>query len=251
MTQPYSQIPTGTLSGEPIMSGYQEAIDRQKYRGIASLTHDNKTLTFRTNPNSVTWSYKLNTVVENTAGGRVIQILSTSMEDLRVVIECGMGGWDYAMKVARFMRDMMINQKGKGGTPGTFRYTTRGWDLNVYALNIPFQDRVTETTREIELNFKIQEDVSGVLTKQTISTELSRLRDGIGFTRSAFNTGSGVRGDGTEAPVILSAPDLGGTLTMAEIPSTQPYGDPVLGTINSFQSQIRNAVGSVGGVLGR
>ena len=248
MTSAYSIIPTGTLSGEPILPGYQKAIDRQRYRGIASLTHGNKSLTFRTNPNSIMWSYSLNTAVENTWGGRVVQILSTSMEDLKVVIECGMGGWDYAMKVARFMRDMMVDQRN--GEPGTFQYTTRGWNLSVFALNIPFQDRITETTREIELNFKIQEDVSGTLTRQTISTELSKLRNGIGFSHNALNTGSGVRGDGTEAPIILAQPDIGGTLTTAEIPSTQPYGDPVMGAINNFGTQIKSAVGSLGGVFG-
>jgi hypothetical protein len=171
------------------------------------------------------------------------------MEDLRVVIECGIGGWEYAMKVARFMRDMMVDQRN--GEPGTFQYTTRGWHLNVYALNIPFQDRVTETTREIELNFKIQEDVSGTLTKQTISTELSRLKDGIGFSHNAFNTGAGVRGDGTESPIILTAPDIGGTLTTAEIPSTQPYGKAVMGVANNLGTTIKSVVGSLGTVLGR
>ena len=34
--------------------------------GIASITHQGKTLRFRTNPNSITWEYNLKTNVEET-----------------------------------------------------------------------------------------------------------------------------------------------------------------------------------------
>lgn len=221
MTSAYVNIPTGSITNAPILDGYQKALDRQKFRGIATLSHGNKSLTFRTNPNSVMWSYKLNTAVENTYGGRVVQILSTAMEDLKVVIECGLGGWNYAMKVAQFMRDMMIDQRG--GEPGKFIYTTRGWDLDVYAVSIPFQDRVTETTREISLSFKIQEDVSGTLTKQTIRAELAKIKKGIGFSHNQFNTGTGALNDGTTAPFIYAQPNITETLTKAAIPAIDPF----------------------------
>lgn len=217
----FLNTPTGGIHNQNIVDNYQTVLSRQKYRGVASLTHGTKRLVFRTSPNSVMWSYKLNTSVENTYGGRVVQILSTSMEDLRIVIECGIGGWSYAMQVAEFMRDMMVDQRD--GTPGLFVYTTRQWHMKVFAVSIPFQDRVTETTREIELNFKIQEDVSGVITKQTVSAELLKLQDGIGFRHTQFNTGTGVLNDGTTSPVILSPPNVVETLTMAEVPTTNPW----------------------------
>lgn len=242
MTSAYVNTPTGSITNAPILEGYQEALNRQKFRGIATLSHGNRSITFRTNPNSVMWSYKLNTAVENTYGGRVVQILSTTMEDLKVVIECGLGGWNYAVKVAQFMRDMMIDQRG--GEPGRFVYTTRGWDLDVYAVSIPFQDRITETTREITLTFRIQDDVSGKLTKQTISAELLKLRDGIGFQHNQFNTGTGALNDGTTAPFIYSAPNLVETMTTSAIPGINPFavsnGVPGLNTFTS----------GLGGILG-
>jgi hypothetical protein len=248
MTSPYFNRPTGSLSNESPMAGQQQALSRQKFRGIASLTHGNKTLVFRTNPNSVMWSYKLNTQVENTYGGRVVQILSTAMEDLKIVIECGLGGWDYAMRVAQFMRNMMIDQRGSGG-PGTFRYTTRGWEMKVYAVSIPFQDQVTETTRQIELNFKIQEDISGVITQQTISAELARLQDRIGFSHNQFNTGTGVVGDGTTAPLISELVDTGQTLVTSVVPAIDPYARSIgVPGLNLFG--LGNSVSRIAGSLG-
>lgn len=256
MTTPidYAGTPTGSLNGAPILGNYQQVISRQSYRGIASLTHGSKYIVFRTNPNSVMWSYKLNTMVENTYGGRVIQVLSTSMEDLRVVIECGMGGWEYAMKVAEFMRNMLVDQR-QNGEPGTFNYTTRGWNLKVYAVNVPFQDAVTETTREIQLDFKIQEDVSGVLTSQTISAELNRLKMGIGFKHSQFNTGAGAAGTTDQPPIIYEpTPGIVQTLTPAEIPAVDPFAAAVG---NQFSANpLANIPGLsnipiIGGILGR
>lgn len=230
----FLNTPTGGINNQNIFGNYNKALSRQKYRGIASLTHGSNTLTFRTNPNSIMWSYKLNTAVENTYGGRVVQILSTAMEDLKVVIECGLGGWDYSMKVAEFMRNMMVDQRN--GEPGLFSYTTRRWHMKVFAVSIPFQDRVTETTREIELSFKIQEDVSGVITRQTVSAELAKIQDGIGFSHNQFNTGTGSLNDGTTSPVWLNATDLVGTVTTGEIPNINPYAQQVGSVYNAAKS---------------
>ena len=230
----YLNNPTGGIYGQPVADNYNLALERQQYRGIASLTHGNNSITFRTNPNSINWSYKLNTSVENTYGGRVVQILSTAMEDLKVIIECGIGGWDYAMQVATFMRNMMVDQRN--GQPGVFSYTTRQWLMNVFAVSIPFQDQVTATTREIELNFKIQEDISGMITQQTVSAELAKIQDGIGFSHNQFNTGTGVAGDGTTSPTWLNPVSAAQTLTTAAIPGTNPFSQQLGKVFSSAQS---------------
>lgn len=160
-------------------------------RGVASLQFNGRTLRFRTNPNEIWWSYSLITAVENTYGGRVVQILGARIEDLVVTVECGRGGWPYLRYIVNFMRDMINDQRK--GEPGLFSYTTRNWYLKVFALSVPFQDSVTATTREIELRFKVQEDVSGVQTSLAISNELARLQDGIGFKKGPYNSGNGGR----------------------------------------------------------
>lgn len=161
------------------------ALGNNPDRGIATLEFGGKILRFRTSPNEVWWSYKLLTHVENTYGGRVVQILGTRIEDLTVTVECGRGGWNYLVQIVNFMRDMINNQRQ--GKPGIFTYTTRGWQLKVYAVSVPFQDTVTAITREIELRFKVYEDVSGVQSSMALRSELARLQDGIGYTRNKYN----------------------------------------------------------------
>lgn len=155
-------------------------------RGIASLEFGGRTLRFRTNPNAIWWNYSLITNVDNTYGGRVVQILGARMDDLIVTVDCGNGGWAYQRQVIGFMRDMINDQRK--GDPGVFTYTTRNWRMKVFALSVPFQDTVSAVTREMELRFKIQEDVSGVQTSIALASELNRLKDGIGFRKSPYNT---------------------------------------------------------------
>jgi hypothetical protein len=145
--------------------------------GICSLSFQNRTFRFRTNPNTIWWTYELIKATEDTYGGRVIQLLGTKLGDLKVTVECGNGGWAYLMSVVLWLRDLLNDQR-QGGT-ATFLYTTRNWQLNVYAMTIPMMDKVEATTREIELNFKIQEDVSGILSRLTLDTELSKLQQGV------------------------------------------------------------------------
>ena len=155
-------------------------------RGIASLYHPEVgTLRFRSNPKEFNWSYTLNKRIDQTYGGRVIQLLGTRIDDFTFTADCGSGRWAYMNKVAKFMRDVMISQRG--GVPATFEYTTRGWKFNAYVVSIPFADAVEEVLREFEITLKVQEDVSGIMSRNTLVAELRRLQDGIAFRRSRYN----------------------------------------------------------------
>lgn len=146
-------------------------------RGLCSLSYGGRVFRFRTNPNEIWWTYELITKVEQTYGGRVVQLLGTKLGDLTIKVEAGKGGWDYLMKTVMFLRDMLSDQRG--GQSATFEYTTRNWKMNVYAMNIPFQDEVSATVREMSLSFKIQEDVNGVVSSATLNAELAKLQNGI------------------------------------------------------------------------
>lgn len=155
-------------------------------KGIASLHHpDVGSLRFRTNPNEFSWTYTLNKRIDQTYGGRVVQLLGTKIDDFTFKADCGGGRWAYMNKVAKFMRDVMIAQRN--GAPATFEYTTRGWKLNCYISSIPFQDSIEEIRREFEVQCKVQEDVSGVMSKNSLSAELRQLQDGINFKRGKYN----------------------------------------------------------------
>ncbi len=207
----------------------QQTNTPQTSRGICSLNHPTAgSFQFRTNPNEITWSYRLNTKVENTYGGRVVQILSTNIDDLTVKVDCGRGGYPYLMKVCNYFRDLLVEQRK--GEPATFRYTTRGWHMNVYAVSIPFQDQVDATVRELPLSFKVQEDVSGVVSGQTLAAELKKVHDGIGFRLNEYNNPSGGSvGSGGE-PQVVSL--IGSMVTYPAMVPGPNY--PGLGNIMSF-----------------
>jgi len=158
-------------------------------RGIASLRHPGvnggAALRFRCNPKEFNWSYTLNKRIDQTYGGRVIQLLGTRIDDFTFKADSGLGRWGYLNQVAKFMRDVMITQRN--GIPATFEYTTRGWKFNAYVVSVPFADAVEEVLREFEIGLKVQEDVSGLMSRNTLQAELRRLQDGIGFRRSKYN----------------------------------------------------------------
>jgi len=172
----------------------QSAPLRAGERGIASMHHpDVGSLRFRTNPNEFNWNYTINKRIDNTYGGRVVQLLGTKIDDFTFKADCGSkkplsgrpGGWDYMNKVAKFMRDVMVTQRN--GTPATFEYTTRGWKLNCFVVSVPFQDAIEEVKREFTVTCKVQEDVSGVMSKNTLDAELRRLQDGVNYSRGKYN----------------------------------------------------------------
>jgi hypothetical protein len=67
-----------------------------------------------------------------------------------------------------------------------------------------------------------------------MSAELAKLKDGIGFKRSQFNSGSGTLRDGTTAPTIVSPPDILETLTTAEVPGLDPFARNLDNATNLF-----------------
>lgn len=171
---------TGKFSFPQVSKGLEPGV-----HGIASLSHKGRTFRFRTNPNSFNWTYTLNKHIDQTYGGRVIQLLSTKIDDFVVEADCGGGRWRYANAIALFLRDIMIEQRD--GEPATFEYTTRGWKLNVFVVSMPFEDAITEVLRTFSIQMKVQEDVSGVMTKNSLRAELRRLQNGLQFQRNEYN----------------------------------------------------------------
>ena len=197
--------------------------------GLCTLSHGGRSFKFRTNPNEIWWSYELITHIDQTYGGRVVQLLGTRLGDLTVKVECGRGGWPYFMQVISYLRDVISDQRG--GSTATFEYTTRNWKLNVYAMNAPFADEVTATVREVELNFKIQEDVNGVVSAATLNGELARLQDGIyrpgQKIHNQYNDYSATNGG---RPLTATSPALSG--------SGGPGGYSPSGIVNQVDSQL-------------
>ena len=89
-------------------------------------------------------------------------------------------------QAAEFFRDMLFDQR-EGGLPGTFTYPGRGWDMKVYALQFPYKDRWDDVRREFTMEFKVQEDVSGVISSNSIALELAKIKQGVGYSRNEYN----------------------------------------------------------------
>lgn len=214
-------------------------------KGIASLSHPEVgTLRFRSNPKEFNWSYTLTKRIDQTYGGRVIQLLGTRIDDFSFKADCGAGRWEYMNKVATFMRDIMIRQRG--GKPATFEYTTRGWKFNAYVVAIPFADAVEEVLREFEVSLKVQEDVTGVMSKNTLSTELRRLQDGLGFRRSKYN--DPLYPDNQSG---IPTPDMGPigdilTTSVNVVQNFLPNGLPINNAVAQASNLMENLVGNGG-----
>lgn len=199
--------------------------------GLCTLTFQDRIFTFRTNPNSIWWNYELITHTEETYGGRVVQILGTKLGDLSIKVECGNGGWDYLMMVVDYLRNLLTDQRN--GQTAQFAYTSRGWLLSVYAMTIPYGDQVTATTREIELNFKIQQDISGLLSQLSLDVEFANLADGIytltspgQLPHNQYNDPSGIAGN---VSTLLTDPENPSGPTYDQSQPINTVDDDVLG----------------------
>lgn len=164
--------------------------------GTFEISHSGKTFRFRVDPNSVRYTYNLNTKVEATYGGQVVQILSVNLGDLIVQADSGAGRWEYFQQLTQFCRDLMFYQKDTG-EPATVIYPLKGWELKVYLVSLPYSDSVGNVKYPFTLRFRIQEDVSGVVSSDSMTSELNKVRDGIGYERNDYNYPiGGVEGTG-------------------------------------------------------
>lgn len=208
--------------------------------GVATLTHGSNVLRFRTNPNSIKWTYTLNTHVEETYGGRVVQILSTKIENLTVTADSGRGGWPYLYQVATFFRDLLNDQRD--GAAAIFNYPGRNYVLKVYASAFPFKDAYDDVPKEFTMSFKVQEDVSGIVTSDTLQAELQVFQGGIGFERTEginYFSGGGSNSTGTDLEPWQGTNPGSTTAPGATAPGATP-GSPdtssVLGAANGSGS---------------
>ena len=176
--------------------------------GVAIITGGPNDFHFRIDPNLITWQYKLNTHVDETYGGKVIQLLSVSITNLTIQSDSGRGGRDYLKKVITFTRDLLLWQKENPDKVVKFVYSPRGYNFTVHLTGLSMSDSLDNITFPYSFNFNVNEDVSGIATDKVMSAELARLQEGVGFKLSKYV------GDGTLDPL--------GTGISATAPSPMP-----------------------------
>lgn len=154
---------------------------------LASIRGGPYDFTFRTNPSRISWSHELKTNVENTYGGRVVQILGASIGGLTVGAEGGMGRDGYLREVLKFALALTKWQK-VNEKPVTFYYPPENFVFDVFLQGFTFNDEVNNVVFPYSFNFLVQEDVSGVALSKTITEEFKGLKSGIGFNRESAYT---------------------------------------------------------------
>ena len=178
--------------------------------GVGVITGGPSDFHFRIDPNLITWQYRLNTHVDETYGGKVIQLLSISIVNLTIQADSGSGGRPYLHDVViPFARDLLLWQKNNPDKVVSFVYPPRGFNFAVHMTQVNFSDSLDNVTFPYSFNFNVNEDVSGIATDKVMSVELAKLQEGIGFKLSTYV------GDGTVGPAT------GGT-TSTIVPSNMP-----------------------------
>ena len=151
----------------------------------ATLSGGPRDFNFRVDPNGISYGYQLNTSSQDTYAGSVVQILGTSITSLTINAEAGRGRSEYLKKVLLYCRDLVKWQKEKE-KPVTFRFPSQGLVLDVFLRSFTLQDTANNPSYPYSLLFDVQEDVSGILLKDSLVEELERLKEGVGYDNESI-----------------------------------------------------------------
>jgi hypothetical protein len=134
-----------------------------------------------------------------TVGGKIVQVYGTSISDLTIVGEFGVGGWQQQEKFLAQIKAMANTQalasrvSRSQREPSRFVYPPRGWDFLVYLKSFgnPEGSRSIRHAPEIfnpkwQLTLFIVEDNSGI-KRVAQDAYIARLAKGIGWKRTRYN----------------------------------------------------------------
>lgn len=182
--------------------------------GFASLGFEGgPSLTFRIDPDSIEWNFKINTTVINTVAGRVVQVLGATLSDMTVSGHYGqarnMGSdgesWKLAETFANKIREIQEYQSrdatvhGKMHVPATFNYSPKNWRFQVYvkALADSRGGSVAHQSGRFSYDYALTLFVVDVISddlhiltgakKDAVDKYLARISDGIGWHFSQYN----------------------------------------------------------------
>lgn len=227
------------------------------------------------NPSQITVDYSVDTAVINTVGGRVVQVYGTTLGDMTVQ---GLYGVDRSTpqeswQIAEAFQNqvaIMINKQGARPTiaqlngtdptpmlpPLRFTYTdpTHSWDYNVYVKSFKDINNPEATVEHVTgkysygytLTLFIVQDNTGQLAKVAQDQFISRLSDGLGWQRTAYNGQMTIADlqnyltknspDGTIHGLILQEFQ---TASQGQVPTPGSATNPVpggAGTLNDVQT---------------
>jgi len=176
---------------------------------------------FRLNPNSIQWNFQVNTFVQPTVGGRVVQVTGATLGDITLLgsygeVKAGQTSesqvsWELAEQFLTRIRAIMEKQTAdatvyeKMQAPPVFNLPLKGWRFSVYIKSIqdPKGGSITHSpdhfSHEYQMTLFIVEDLSQSVVKvgkngvvgekkqEAINNYISRLSDGVGWVASKYN----------------------------------------------------------------
>lgn len=152
---------------------------------------------FRAGPDEVRWDFRMKVKEQKTLGGKVVQILGTTLGDLTVTGLFGTGAkgdevntnWEEQMRFReRVIHWARRTEKNVGGQPIRFLYPPRNWDFHVYIKALTPIDLANENTApRWALTLLPDDEGSRTLTRLTTDIYIKRLMDGVGWKQSDYN----------------------------------------------------------------
>jgi hypothetical protein len=171
---------------------------------------------FRIDPDSVSWSFKMKVADRPTVGGKVVQVLGTSLGDMTVTGRFGNGdralgdveGWqEQARFLAQVKAWVQEALDSSGARTLRFVYPPRRWDFRVLikAYNAPdggpaVRHDQADFNPGWQLVLFIVEDVAGRVVSGIQDLYIQRLMAGIGWRQSAYNGPTQEQVDATLEP---------------------------------------------------
>ncbi len=182
--------------------------------GFASLGFDDgPSITFRVDPESVEWGFKINTTVIPTVAGRVVQVLGATLSDMTVTgkygqnVKAGLDGqsWKQAEAFAKKIQEIQSWQSrdsrefGKMHVPAIFNYAPKNWRFQVYVKSLADSrgGSVTHQSGRFSYDYALTLFIVDAISDdlevlkgpkaQAVDQYIARISNGIGWHFSQFN----------------------------------------------------------------
>lgn len=168
-------------------------------------------LTFRLDPSSIEFGYSIKTAVTPTVNGRIIQVLGTRVNSMKLTGSCGVGGYEEHRQLVKNLIFLAEEQLKDSGTPVKFTYPPEEWEFEVYLTAINGANggpAISVTPGQTDWGFTLTMFVvsnNADLKKAATDQFIKRFAIGIGWTPTEYN-GLATYADLTAAQAEQAAP---------------------------------------------
>lgn len=150
---------------------------------------------FPVDPSTISWTFGIKVNVQQTIGGRVVQVFGTTLGNMTVTGTFGENGEQQQKDFYNLMRHLATQQKqSRGSQPFRFTYSLKGWDFHVLLLamtdgtsaqSITYDNDIV--TPDYSLTLFIVQDNTQSVVRNIRDQYIARLTSGVGFKQTTFD----------------------------------------------------------------